>query len=231
VGPSAVTTQQQASVMGVLGGGRFGPLSPAPLLTATVLDAGAGDVWLLGSFGNPLPTSSWGLLAISQEHWTVTYMVPIGGGSVADPQTARVENYDLLATAPSLDGGALAPFIGPPTRVQLDGQDAGVALSLASTAPVLSWSAPSLGVPNHYEVTVFRPTFTLTGKLQHSTSVVYTTETSVRLFPGMLLPASSYFIRVEAVYRPGSPFFQSPPLASSVPTGIADAMTGLLATP
>jgi hypothetical protein len=89
-------------------------------------------------------------------------------------------------------GNELAPWVGPPATVQIDGQnffDEGG--SITKTKPILSWSPPAVGQATLYLVYLNRP----------KGAVLFTTRGSrLMIPPGLLSPGDWYALSIVAVY-------------------------------
>jgi hypothetical protein len=74
----------------------------------------------------------------------------------------------------------------------------------------VSWLAPSFGSPTHYRVTVLELYVSTSGNRTRSrivaTVVVPATTLQVRLPPGVLVPGTSYSLRVGAAEATGGAF-------------------------
>src|SRR5205823_3676347 len=62
--------------------------------------------------------------------------------------------YVALEDETAVAGSPAAPLIGPVGAPQINGLDAFAAHTAVGVQPVLSWSAPSLGTPTSYAITI-----------------------------------------------------------------------------
>jgi hypothetical protein len=233
VQPSGQVTAQVFGIDATPGGTHglvtFGP----PLFQAINL---AGANWTAGgTYGNPLP-SSWGLFGYGTLRVVVpeNVMTPDGGpliladsGTAVDDELALITWYDELSRFPGTDGGLVSPLIGPPTSFKIDNNSAYSGAPFARPNPILSWQAPAIGTVDHYEVQVDRVFMLPDGTVNAVSTFIYTTETSVQLFPGEISSSGGqYLVHLTAVQRPNTPFAAGP-FIGSFPTGRATAMSGV----
>ncbi|MFO0760612.1 MAG: hypothetical protein U0359_29295 [Byssovorax sp.] len=113
--------------------------------------------------------------------------------------------FTVQAPASELDGKPLAPTLGLPKDITVGGKSTPYDQVTAGvgTAPLVHWSAPSLGTPTHYRVNVIDLT-DLTLKdgstlRRRSVAVLNLTGTEVRLPDGILKTGRFYYMQVTAV--------------------------------
>jgi hypothetical protein len=222
---------QLVVVEGALGAGVYGIViqSPEVFLGHLPGPTQTTDFSMAGTYGNPF-AGNWALFGQASESWSVTHNLPYDGGTVPDIERGAVAYSDLMATFPALDGGTLAPLVSPPQSPTLDGQDWTVDQTLGSTTPLLSWSAPSVGTATYY-VVIIDALSVKNGLVTRSRTDIYTTDTQVQLFPGVLAGGGgTYVMQLLAAATPNGNFAAAP-LVGSFPIGSATALSGLLTTP
>ncbi|MGA3211381.1 MAG: hypothetical protein ABSD20_08735 [Terriglobales bacterium] len=102
-------------------------------------------------------------------------------------EDAGASNKNWAATA----GSEIAPMVGPPAMVQLDGQDSFEHGGLTKPTPTLSWNDPAVGQASLYLVYLNRP---------RSTVLFTTRGRRLTVPPGILSPGDSYSLSLVAVY-------------------------------
>jgi len=149
--------------------------------------------------------------------------VRLTSGTASWTQTLFLARYDTLDAV--AEAGTLAPRLGPPRNVRVNGQEASGPLSGVGTSPVVSWEPPELGTPTRYFVHVFLL------KAQGSTFVaqrqrahVVTSGTEVRLPPGLVAGSSPFVLTVTAARGAGT----GSPYTGELPLDMAEATTGIL---
>jgi hypothetical protein len=175
-------------------------------------------------YANPFP-ARWRRFVTSSAVATVSYAAPLADGTSARPASFSVLSY---AQEPLADGvtPTLAPKVGPARHLRLNGLSATERLSGVGQTPVVSWDAPSLGVPTSYAVRVYR-LFASSGSTRRTLVGTFTTsgQTQVRLPPGVLTAGQSYYIHLTAYLEPG--FDPLKPFLSRPVSHSAAAATGL----
>lgn len=103
--------------------------------------------------------------------------------------------------------GAIVPVLSPVLDLRVNGQDGYVPATAVGESPLLSWAPPAVGSAAWYSVRLVRVhaegTMTMVDPPTH---LFITSETSVRLPPGILLPGEGYVFRVEAHDTDVEPF-------------------------
>jgi hypothetical protein len=176
-------------------------------------------------FGNPFP-ASWSLLNVTTMTFKRTYQVP-GAPRVAG--SGGIQNLDtVLPTAEA----PVVPLVTPPRALTLqkDVQDparsAAGDLSGFGLTPILAWVEPREGTANNYEVTIYGLSKT-SGANPAVVAVLRTETTRIQLPPNLLAQGEYYYFKVRALHKAGVGFATGP-FRSALPSGIADALTGLL---
>jgi hypothetical protein len=140
------------------------------------------------TYGNPLQ----GALAYGGYATYSTYALP------GNPR-AFLE-LGVASTAPLLtDRIDVRPIVGAVVSPTIDGQDATQDLSGIGSTPLLSWSAPVLGRATAYRVALYvAPPPNVLGA-PHAIAFLNTTQTSVRVPPGLLRAGSRHVLIFRAL--------------------------------
>ncbi|WP_338265859.1 fibronectin type III domain-containing protein [Corallococcus caeni] len=177
------------------------------------------------AYGNPYP-SSWGVVG------TISYSFrapsPVIVGTRAHYPSGNVFITDRMD---HLIAGPIQPGISPPRELRIDGVDAYVPRVVGTNQPVISWRAPAMRAPRNYVVSVLQliSTFTATPTLRF---YVPGDRTQVRLPPGLLLPGTSYYVRVTADDSPYYEPSRAPYVtAELLPAVSADTFSAVFTTP
>lgn len=166
-------------------------------------------------YGNPFP-AAWPLVASATVSFTVKLRAP-----AAPADTSIQVSAGRLAAAAALLGAPVAPDLGPVQSPLLNGKGAFDPQAGVGETPLVAWTAPALGRPGRYAVTVHR-LFTADGKgRSEALARLYTADTSVLVPPGILKAGERYFLRIAAESAPLSPR----PLRSAAPLSYAEALT------
>ncbi|MFB1484006.1 hypothetical protein [Corallococcus sp. RDP092CA] len=177
------------------------------------------------AYGNPYP-ASWGVVGTAA--YSFRSATPVVVGSRTHYPSGNIYITDRLD---HLIAGPISPPISPPRELRIDGVDAYVSRVVGSNRPVISWRPPVRGTPRNYVVLVIQlmDTFGANPTLRFH---VPGDRTQVRLPPDLLLPGSTYYVRVVA---DGSPNY-APERAPSVtgdllPIITADTFSAAFTTP
>lgn len=196
--PSATLTSTFVNIGTLVGYGQFGSYEGWPDLAVMRTTAGQGDLLPAFTYGNPYP-STWPRFVTAQSSATVRYSVPLEGGGTSTPRPFTVYTY---AQQP-MTSGPVIPRVGPPRELRLNGVPATDPVPGVGLTPLLSWTAPSLGTPSSYQVRVYELLATGSGtttRLQLTT--LTTTQTQLRLPPGILTMGKHYYVQVLAIHEP-----------------------------
>ncbi|MCP3140500.1 Ig-like domain-containing protein [Pyxidicoccus xibeiensis] len=165
-------------------------------------------------FADPFP-ASWERFASNFAVGSMTYSVPLAGGGSTQPASFR---FTVYIHAPFAAGAALqlSPQVGPPRNVRLNGQPATEdGLQGVGEMPLVTWEAPLLGEPTSYTVRLYRLSATsANGTTRTLMRSFFTTESQLRLPPGLLVAGRNYHLLVQANRQVGgdmsSPDFDAP---------------------
>ncbi|MEM9489963.1 MAG: fibronectin type III domain-containing protein [Myxococcota bacterium] len=189
----------------------------SPLLYAITAPDPNSDVLATVEYGNPFP-DEWGdyqwvrMYAYQLHELKEGFVFTVGGVSERGP---------LAGTGP------IVPTLGPARDLRLDGQDAKIELSEVGQTPELSWEPPVLGMPDSYAVRIYRyePSGGSVMRRINAATIV-TTDTRVRVPPGVLTSGVPHYVRVSAVRHPGVPYLRQL-FMNSVEYAFADTISTL----
>lgn len=150
----------------------------------------SGDVDFTITHGNPFT----GFPLLLEARLPVTVSFDLGGRTF----TRVVDGVSVVHT----DGTPIRLELAPPTRLSLDGQPAQQPRSSTGTTPELSWSAPAVGTPTTYVVTISRLS-NASPPVETVVARVSTPFTRLRIPPGVLTEGASHFAIVTAVSATG----------------------------
>jgi hypothetical protein len=173
--------------------------SPRPSLLSASVPPSAGDVNLgTLSYGRPFPSWFTELLEVT---WLATVDVPAALGAPAASVTYAAQRVEWTTGAPSV----IAPTLGPARLPSIGGQDAAQPQAGVGLTPTLSWSAPALGVPTRYSVTLTELP-AVAGSAPTVRAWFSVASSSIAIPPGLLEVGKVYFAVVWAVREPnGNP--------------------------
>jgi hypothetical protein len=198
--PTAALTTTTLNIGTLPGYTQFGSFAGWPDLALATGTAGRGDLSTSFLYGNPYP-GAWPQFITALSSARVRYSVRLPDGSESTLRSFSVYTYSqqpLTGTATSL-----TPQVGPPRDMRINGAVATDNLTGVGLTPLLSWTAPSVGTPTYYSVRVyelFATASNTTSRLQVTS--LSTTQTQVRLPPGLLVAGKTYYVQVNAVSQP-----------------------------
>jgi len=183
----------------------------------TGTDADLGDV----PYSDPFPTA-WPTYAAFNLIAHLPY--------AADGGTTPAEFWGGIGTLTlnlPTSGSPMVPMVGPATSIKINGNDFFQAQPSAGTQPVVSWSAPSVGIPDGYSLNIIQLTTVGGGvTIIGGQNTIYTTQTSITLPPGLLKSGYAYVFQLQT-FKGNSNVGTAPQLAT-FPWGYADAFSGLV---
>lgn len=177
------------------------------------------------AYGNPYP-SSWG--AVGTAIYSFRSAAPVVMGSRVHYPSGNLYVSDRLD---HLIAGPIQPSISPPRELRIDGVDAYASRVVGTNQPVISWRSPVLGTPRNYMVSVIQlvdsysanPTWRF---------YVPADRTQVRLPPNLLLPGTTYYVRVTADGSPNHEPSRAPHITGELlPIATADTVSAAFTTP
>ncbi|MBN9688525.1 MULTISPECIES: fibronectin type III domain-containing protein [unclassified Corallococcus] len=178
------------------------------------------------AYGNPYP-SNWGVVGTAGYAFRSATSVTVG--SRIHYPSGNIFVTDRLDR---LIAGPLQPSLSPPRDLRIDGVDAYVSRVVGSNQPVIDWRAPVMGTPRHYTVSVIQLIGTYTVANPTFRFYVPGDRTQVRLPPGLLLPGTTYYVRVAADGSPNYEPSRAPYVtAELLPTVTADTFSAVFTTP
>lgn len=221
VSPSASAIATAATVYTQPGAGVAVAYSPGPDLLS--LFTGNEDVKVTIPYPNPFP-AAWGEILYTGTMWQVPFTAP--GATSSGPLLGYT-----YSTMPAGEASTkvLVPLVSPPRSPEIGGKSASGDLEGIGLTPTLSWSAPAVGTPTAYQVTVWEVEIDDAydgGSVIGQQAMIVTTTTNLTLPPGLLQKGHAYALTITAVASPidatTTPFRSSPSMA------VADVVTGLV---
>ncbi|MDI1481051.1 hypothetical protein [Polyangium sp. y55x31] len=186
----------------------------------------AGDHAQTYSYGDPFTDG--------QTFGSVTITFSKSVRSLLPETTAESLRGNLTMSAPveEITGKPLAPTLGLPQDIKVAGKDTPYdqVTTGVGTTPTITWTAPSLGTPTRYRVTVVDTT-DLTDQdgsmsTRRSIAHMYVKSPNVTLPAGILQPGKFYFIQVMATIRDNDDF--AAPFKNAQRSTSATMFTGLV---
>lgn len=169
-------------------------------------------------YGNPYP-ASWPSLNVVSYTRAITVMAP--GATSSTQVYIQTGRRETSATSP------FTLRISPVRNILINGKDAWKPQTNIGLTPTLSWTAPQLGAPSNYMVTVTKLT-NQSGKSQTSNvAQLIVKGPSVELPPSILTAQSAYLFTITAAIDKGS---DTAPFRMGLPTAQAQAITELMQT-
>jgi hypothetical protein len=158
-----------------------------------------------------------------------TFFIPNHDGS---RYVTVAETFEESVPVSTLASKPLRPSISLPRDFQVDGQSALPSRILGSATPMVTWTAPALGSPSHYLLTIRR----LNPPPRDFTSTVAriyldADQRSLRIPPGVFVSGETYLLRLMAyASEERSPEVMAP-RRFSLPHASAQTVSGLLTVP
>ena len=132
----------------------------------------------------------------------------------------------LTSVVPVSSQAPVAPALGPPQSVRIEGRDAFTSQSRVGLSPTISWSPPALGTATSYQVKVDLVNLgPPTAGLQEVALSVYS-GTSARIPSGFLQSGRQYTVTVTAVSAPWD-VLDRPPFRTGTPLHSADCVSAI----
>jgi len=173
------------------------------------------------SIGNPYPSYT-PFMTTALDAW-VSLTAP-GAANVAWAFAGISSNTALPASGPLV----VTPLLSPVQAPQFNGT-----LNLfnnntnVGVTPVLSWTAPALGMPTGYNVKIVEVKGDgKTGTTTTQVALLSTAVTPIQVPPGILLPGHSYYLTLTAVAAAALDF-ESGPYRTTFPFSEAGLISGL----
>ncbi|HEX5749809.1 MAG TPA: hypothetical protein VFZ09_26500 [Archangium sp.] len=167
------------------------------------------------TYANPYP-ASWNAVGVAAVRYAVPYQLPgttspvvlFGGASITD-------------TLPSLLSKTIAFPYGPVLQPRIGGQDARQPVTLNTTTPELSWTAPVSLPDMHYIVFVQELSAQGSATVSRLVGTLLTDDTRLRLPPGLLSSGKSYVFTFDVNTTPGNDLLRQVFLRLPIPiTGV-----------
>ena len=223
VHPAAVVYGGACAVDAQPGGLSRGWLQNTPDLFTWFPAAGTTDVDLGDlSYGNPFP-GTWGRFIVVNHIFEVSYLLP----GATTPTSLFPSIYVVTDQFPSATS-PLRPLVSPVLSPKVNGLDFQVNHSGVGLTPVLSWTAPAMGLPTWYAISVVRLYNNGAGATVRSIpGRLYSKTNSVTVPPGILVAGSTYCFMISAYFVPGVDFATGP-YRKRVPVGVSQAVSGMM---
>jgi hypothetical protein len=144
------------------------------------------------------------------------------------PNTTGISSAFLGDTVPlSQLSMPLKPRLSPVTQFKVDGMDAFAGGITASLTPLLTWSAPAVGAPSGYLVSVYKLILAGGTTRRFQAGTIATTATHCTVPPGIISPQGIYVFRVSAELSPGLDLAKHPlAFATAVDIAVSDVFSG-----
>ncbi len=174
-------------------------------------------------YGNPFPPD-WNRTIDAFVGFTKSYLAP--GATVSEPLERGVSMSVLIDLAAQDDANVtLLPAVTPPRHPQINGKTLFANQLGVGTTPLLSWTAPEVGVAQRYFLRILELLPDGTRSRLRRVATLTTAETKVTLPPGLLSPGHQYVITIAAMST-SSPVTQ--PNRSSLPFAFATTMSAIV---
>ncbi|WP_285568854.1 hypothetical protein [Geothrix limicola] len=199
-------------------GSTVAPLAAAAMLVYQSSASGIIQEWNL-PYSNPYP-ASWGGVVSVTRNCIKTYTIP---GTTNTANWAFSVNVTYPKTA--LPSQPIAPLVGPPRNVKMNGQAMSNPTLSVGTTPLFSWDAPATGTPSYYLLSIYQLLPVSGSTFMSSTTVAQFRMTNNRLEvpPGLLSPGATYFGYLRAYYQ--GQYDPSHPTRLGFPLAYADYNT------
>ena len=139
------------------------------------------------------------------------------------PNSTATVNFALVNSATAAPSSSpLVPIVGPVMNPTIGGGSLFIAGTLSTTTPSLSWTAPTVGAPYGYRISVYVQSVVGNVPLYIAAGAFYTSATSVTLPP--LSPGNSYVFSITAL-TDAAANIETSPLRSALPTGFATVVS------
>lgn len=174
-------------------------------------------------YGNPFP-AAWNRTIDTFVSFTKNYLAP--GATVSEPLQRGLSMSVLIDPATRDDATVtLQPGVSPPRHALINGKTLFANQLGVGTTPQLSWTAPEIGTAGRYLMRVFELQANGTRSRLRSVATISTSETSMTLPPGLLVPGHVYVFTVAAVST-STPVTQ--PNRTGLPFSFATTMSAIV---
>lgn len=153
----------------------------------------------------------------------------VGGVEYRAPGSEQPNSFFVSQVASSAELPALVqPLIGSATQFKVNGKDALTSQSGIGLTPTLTWSEPSVGRVDGYEIVVLRIYSDAMMRSQSQrVATLTTTKTTATLPPGVLADDTAYLIKLTAKSLPTVDMNRAP-FRRCLPEGGADVASAVL---
>jgi hypothetical protein len=219
VHPTAITTAHRLYFDPVPGGLSHGHFANGPIVAFLERAVGAGNLSMTLRFGNPYPDAEVSPAYLVE--YELDYQLPN-----ATPLAVRTTIRHGSSIA-AINGIPLSPALSPPQAIRINGQAATSNLTGVGTRPVIAWSAPSIGTPGGYAVSLYELSNVAGETRQTFIASVRTRQTSVEMPPGLMAAGRTYFMIVSAIVS-GTVDLEATPFLRGYPERISPSFTELV---
>jgi hypothetical protein len=127
----------------------------------------------------------------------VSYTAP--GATTPFDETASIAALEPMTPAPA---SPIVPTLTPVQAPLVGGAGAFASLTGVGLTPTLSWTAPAVGTPTSYTVTVYVLGLNAGASTSTPVATFTTTQPTVTILPGMLTSGNVYYARIVATVSP-----------------------------
>jgi hypothetical protein len=201
-------------------GSDAGANTPGPSLAVVRPQNPNVDFALEFDTGNPFP-STWAKVGTARYSSQVNVAFPDGGSRAVTADLIVADLADVLLDGP------IGPRVSPPRDVTVNGGAGDVRAQIPRT-PLIAWSAPELGSPTSYGVTLLHLSRVGTGPviLLSQGDFFEVTDPQLEVPFGELAPGEEYVFAITAFDSPGSQVTQAP-FKGTLPYAAATLLTAL----
>jgi hypothetical protein len=185
-----------------------------------------GDHAYTYSFGNPFTDGQEFASAVVSFTKSVRTLLPEGTS-----ESLR-GTFSVSAPLAEVTGKPIVPTVGPVQNIQVAGKDTPydqITTGVGET-PMITWTAPSLGTPTRYRVTVIDLTdvMDMNGglSLRRTVAHIYVKTPNVAIPAGVLQAGKHYYIQVMATVRDNDDF--AAPFTNTERNASATMFTGVI---
>jgi hypothetical protein len=144
------------------------------------------------------------------------------GATSSSTETSGISCTGKLS---SFGSGPIVPLVGPPAYPRINGTSAYTIAAAVGATPTLTWSVP-VGAVTWYEVIIRHVIKSGTATQIKSVASLVTTQTSMVIPAGILMPGEKYLFHFRSVYRPGGD--PTRPFRGGVPDCQADTISTMV---
>jgi hypothetical protein len=182
----------------------YGTLGPIPLLIEIFQPPAVDQLRTTLTYANPYP-AAWMPVGTTETSFQVPFQLP--GTTTPAILAGSASHSEQL---PGFFSTRIAPEFGPVLQPRIEGQDAQQAVTLTTTTPEVSWTAPPAVPGERYHYILFINELSVDGPATVSQRVAtfWTDDTRVRLPPGTLSAGRSYVFAFDVNTTPDNGLLQ-----------------------